>query len=95
MGRAGLIYVGLTRGRGTQPRPRSSTPSAPLTPRHPRSPEAIARPANAKTAHATRDELGIEQGFDPPPRTPAEHWVESREVEIQLRVRRTAPSLGL
>ncbi len=91
MSRAG-ICVGFTRGRGTNL-------ALIVDPTGAAEPEeafarAIARPANAETAHATRDELWVEQGFDPPRRTPAEHRVESPQVEIEP-VRRTAPTLGL
>ena len=66
--RAG-IYVGLTRGRGTNT-------AIILDPTGTADPEdalarAIARPANATTAHAARDHLYETHGLQPPTPTPA------------------------
>ncbi len=68
MTRAG-IYVGLTRGRGTNT-------AIILDPSNTADPEdalagAIARPANATTAHAARDHLYETHGLQPPAPTPA------------------------
>jgi len=94
--RAG-IYVGLTRGRGHNSAvivdpTGTADPTDALA-------RAIARPANATTAHALRERLYLERGLEPPER----HAAAERRVEPGLigddlvrarleALQRTAPS---